>query len=50
MISIVNLFNIIIGNRVWSLYNFEKKSWEEQDEDCFDLDLVLEDCSRKWDP
>ncbi len=38
------------GNRVWSLYNFEKKSWEEQDEDCFDLDLVLEDCSRKWDP
>lgn len=38
------------GNRVWTLYNFETKLWEEQDEDCFDLDTVLKECCRHWDP
>ncbi len=38
------------GNRIWQLYNFENKSWEAQEEDCFDLRTVLDECSRKWDP
>jgi hypothetical protein len=38
------------GNRTWCLYDFEHEEWVEQDEDCFDLDTVLEECGRHWDP
>jgi hypothetical protein len=38
------------GNRTWCLYDFEHEEWVEQDEDCFDLGTVLEECGRHWDP
>lgn len=44
------LFGYSEGNRVWELYNFEDGCWEKQDEDCFDPDLVLSECRRRWDP
>jgi hypothetical protein len=38
------------GNRTWSLYDFEHEEWEKQDEDCFDLDTVLKECGRHFEP
>lgn len=34
------------GNKRWKVYNFQSGEWLEDEEDCFDMNLLLRDISR----
>jgi hypothetical protein len=34
------------GSQRWKLYNFESKEWMEDEEDCFDMQVITQDLAR----